>query len=273
MTLSYENYEKLKNIYLNNDNTSSLFSKTELKNVITLLTTIPYYKNLLLKRGYLCLKKICLNMSIKIFPPQTKVKRYNKERTKYYHLLYGNIEEFIDNSGRSALKSDLTLTECCYAKFNFNNYIELTNEDIKIVYKKFENKLKTFYPFVHLLENDYLKLFLSYDELDYILDDIVYKENDEVDGIYLILEGDFEIYKRIIKKDISIHLDKVERSIKYLKRENNYLNHLLNTNYISRNSRNNHLNNQINNNSKVLFFSNNDISNVKVRIKYIIFIY
>ena len=102
------------------------------------------------------------------------------------------------------------------------------------------------------------------------MDDIVYKENDEVDGIYLILEGDFEIYKRIIKKDISIHLDKVERSIKYLKRENNYLNHLLNTNYISRNSRNNHLNNQINNNSKVLFFSNNDISNVKVRIKYII---
>lgn len=270
MSLKFEDFEKLRSIYIKNSNNPNLFTRVELQTVMTIMKNIPFYKQLQEQRGYVCLKELCLNMKLKYFYANSIVKRYNKERTKYYHLLYGNIEEFVDNSGRSALKSDLTLTECCYAKFNFNNYIELTNEDIKIVYKKFENKLKTFYPFVHLLENDYLKLFLSYDELDYILDDIVYKENDEVDGIYLILEGDFEIYKRIIKKDISIHLDKVERSIKYLKRENNYLNHLLNTNYISRNSRNNHLNNQINNNSKVLFFSNNDISNVKVRIKYII---
>ncbi len=265
MTLSYENYEKLKNIYLNNDNKSSLFSKTELKNVITLLTTIPYYKNLLLKRGYLCLKKICLNMSIKIFPPQTKVKRYNKERTKYLHLLYGYIKEYIDYSGRSALKRELCLTDCCYAKFNFENYINLTSNDINISIKNFVNRIKNFFPFQQLNDNDYLKLFLCYDEIDFRIDDYVYKEEEDVDGIYLILEGVFEVNKKLIKKNVSIELINVEKKLKYLKRENKYLNHLLNTNYVSRNRRNN-LNNEINNAPKTLFFSSNDISNIKVRI-------
>ena len=79
------------------------------------------------------------------------------------------------------------------------------------------------------------------------------------------MEGVFEVTKKIIKKNISIDLINVEHKLNYLKRENKYLNHLLNTNYVSRNVRNN-LNNEINNTPKTLFFSSNDVSNIKVRI-------
>ena len=149
--------------------------------------------------------------------------------------------------------------------------MELTNGDIKVKHQKFENKLKTFFPFVHLNENDFLNIFLSYDEIDYIIDDIVYKENDEVDGIYLILEGVFEISKKIIKNDISNDLEKVEKSLNFLRKENNYLNHLVNTFYTSKNSRNANVNSQTNNTPKVLFFSSNDVSTIKVRIKFNLF--
>ena len=71
--------------------------------------------------------------------------------------------------------------------------------------------------------------------------------------------------KKLIKKNTSIDLINVEKKLNYLKRENKYLNHLLSKNYISRNERNN-LNNEINNTPKILFFSSNDVSNIKVRI-------
>ena len=265
MSISYDDYQKISNIFLKNNNMPSLFSKEELKEVISIITTLPYYKELISKRGYICLKEICLNMTLKFFPAQTKVKRYNKDRTKYLHLLYGYIKEYIDYSGRSALKRELCLTDCCYAKFNFENYINITSNDINILIKNFVNRIKNFFPFQQLNDNDYYKLFLCYDEIDFRIDDYVYKEGDDVDGIYLILEGVFEVNKKLIKKNVSIELINVEKKLKYLKRENKYLNHLLTTNYISRNVRNN-LNNEINNNSKMLFFSSNDVSNIKVRI-------
>ena len=265
MSISYDDYQKISNIFLKNNNMPSLFSKEELKEVISIITTLPYYKELQSKRGYLCLKEICLNMMLKVFPAQSKVKRYNKERTKYLHLIYGYIKEYIDYSGRSALKRELCLTDCCYAKFNFENYINLTSNDININIKNFVNRIKNFFPFQQLNDNDYYKLFLCYDEIDFRTDEIVYKEGDVVDGIYLILEGVFEVIKKLIKKNTSIDLINVEKKLNYLKRENKYLNHLLSKNYISRNERNN-LNNEINNTPKILFFSANDVSNIKVRI-------
>ena len=265
MSISYDDYQKISNIFLKNNNTPSLFSKEELKEVISIITTLPYYKELISKRGYICLKEICLNMTLKFFPAQTKVKRYNKERTKYLHLIYGYIKEYIDYSGRSALKRELCLTDCCYAIFNFENYINLTSNDININIKNFVNRIKNFFPFQQLNDNDYYKLFLCYDEIDFRTDEIVYKEGDVVDGIYLILEGVFEVIKKLIKKNTSIDLINVEKKLNYLKRENKYLNHLLSKNYISRNERNN-LNNEINNTPKILFFSSNDVSNIKVRI-------
>ncbi len=78
MSLPFEEFQKLKSIYSKNMNTTLLFSKKEINNVISILSLIPFYKKLLLERGYICLKEIVLDMSLKFFPKGSKVQRYNK---------------------------------------------------------------------------------------------------------------------------------------------------------------------------------------------------
>ena len=39
-------------------------------------------------------------------------------------------------------------------------------------------------------------MYLNYDEEYYTKNEIVYKENDSVNGLYLILEGEFQLYKK-----------------------------------------------------------------------------
>ena len=65
-----------------------------------------------------------------------------------------------------------------------------------------------------------------------------YADGDDVDGIYLIIEGDFEIYKKIDNGNNSYNLDKIEKKIEFLKKENNHLNKILNSNFCSKSSRN-----------------------------------
>ena len=263
MSLSFEEFQKLKNIYSKNMNTTLLFSKKEINNEISILSLIPFYKKLLLERGYICLKEIVLDMSLKFFPKGSKVQRYNKEKTKFYHLLYGNIEEISDYSGKNTLKKKLCINDCYFAEFNFQNYMKFINEDINIKITNFVNKIENFFPFENIKENDYMKLYLCYDDFEFKHFDFVYKEGDDVDGIYLIIEGLFEIYKKIDNGNNSYNLDKIEKKIEFLKRENNHLNQILNSNYFSKSSRNFKSQKQ---NVKPLFFSSNNINNLKVSI-------
>ena len=53
MSLSFEEFQKLKNIYSKNMNTTLLFSKKDIDTVISILNIIPFYKKLLLERGYI----------------------------------------------------------------------------------------------------------------------------------------------------------------------------------------------------------------------------
>jgi hypothetical protein len=147
MSLSFEEFQKLKNIYSKNMNTTLLFSTKDIDTVISILNIIPFYKKLLLERGYICLKEIILDMSLKLFPKDSKVQRFNKEKTKFYHLLYGNTEEIIDYSGKNILKKKLCINDCYFAEFNFQNYMKLINEDINIKITNFVNKIENFFPF------------------------------------------------------------------------------------------------------------------------------
>ena len=72
--------------------------------------------------------------------------------------------------------------------------------------KKFTKKFKNFFPFKQIKKHNYKKLFLNYDKLYYKLDEIVFKKGQELDDIYFIVNGIFEIYKKqIIKNNIKIN--------------------------------------------------------------------
>ncbi len=272
MSLKYEEFDIIRSIYIKNSNNPNLFSRSELQTVMSIMKNIPFYKKIHDQRGYFCLKELCLNMKLKYFYQNSIVKVYNKERTKYYQLIYGETSDSNLKLGRSALKEEICVCDCCFGEFSFAKYIQLTNEDIFIKIKKFSKKLKTFFPFTKIKEHDYTRLFLHYDKLYYKTEDIVYKEGQELDGIYLIINGIFEVYKKAIPKNhFAIELEKIEHKIKFLKQESTYLNFLLNGQYSL--SKKDHSRNSVspNKNKKPLFFpSNNPNEEIRVRINFII---
>jgi hypothetical protein len=89
MSLKYEEFDKLRSIYIKNSNNPNLFSRNELQTVMTIMRNIPFYKKIHDQRGFFCLKELCLHMKLKYFYKNSIVKIYNKERTKYYQLIYG----------------------------------------------------------------------------------------------------------------------------------------------------------------------------------------
>ena len=93
-----------------------------------------------------------------------------------------------------------------------------------------------------------------------------------MDGIYLIINGIFEVYKKVIPKNhFAIELEKIEHKIKCLKKESTYLTFLLNGQYSL--SKKDHLRNTVspNKKNKPLFFpSNNPNEQIRVRINFII---
>ena len=54
-------------------------------------------------------------------------------------------------------------------------------------------------------------MYLNYDEEYYTKNEIVYKENDSVNGLYLILEGEFQLYKK--GKQISVNKLKIQTKL------------------------------------------------------------
>jgi hypothetical protein len=272
MSLKFEDFEKLRSIYIKNSNNPNLFTRIELQTVMTIMKNIPFYKQLQEQRGYVCLKELCLNMKLKYFYANSIVKRYNKERTKYYHLLYGQTSNSYINVGRSASKEEVCICDCCFGEFIFAKYIQLTNEDINIKIKKFQKKLKTFFPFESIKEHDYTRLFLHYDKLFYKNNEIVYKEGQELDGIYLIINGIFEVYKKAIPKNhLEIELERLDNKIKFLKKESNYLTFLLNGHFnLSKKDRPRNLDSKTDDNKTLFFPKNNPNELMRVRINYLI---
>ena len=67
MSLKYEEFEKLRSIYIKNSNNPNLFTRSELQTVMKIMRNIPFYKRIQDQRGYLCLKELCLNMKLKDF--------------------------------------------------------------------------------------------------------------------------------------------------------------------------------------------------------------
>ena len=149
---------------------------------------------------------------------------------------------------------------------------ELTNEDINIKIKKFQKKLKTFFPFESIKEHDYTRLFLHYDKLFYKNNEIVYKEGQELDGIYLIINGIFEVYKKAIPKNhLEIELERLDNKIKFLKKESNYLTFLLNGHFnLSKKDRPRNLDSKTDDNKTLFFPKNNPNELMRVRINYLI---
>ncbi len=65
---------------------------------------------------------------------------------------------------------------------------------------KFIEKISKFYFFKNLSETNYRNLFLKYEKRIYKPNTIIYKEGDEIDGIYLIIKGECTISKRVYNR-------------------------------------------------------------------------
>ena len=158
-------------------------------------------------------------MSIKIYPNNSIVYLNNEKEHKCYILLYGKTHEMISiEKNRSILgKSYKCDSNCVFGMFDSLFYINniLTNADV--MKNNFIAKIKKFKFFSNIFTNHYNKLFLNYDEEDFCKNEIVYKEKDKINGVYLIIEGEFQLYKKGRQKSLKNKLKKNAEEISKLK--------------------------------------------------------
>ena len=203
--LSEKSLKELIDIYKNYRFEPSLINqKEDMAEIINILLEIPFFEEIKKVQGYIKLKNIVYNMNIKLIPKNSLVFLNNEKEHKCYLLLYGlTKEETKIEKNRSFLgRSYICIKNSYFGVFDSLFYINniLTNNEI--CKKKFIEKLSNFKIFSNIFVNYYNKLFLSYDEEYYSQNEIVYSENDKINGVYLIIEGEFQLFKKIKQKTI-----------------------------------------------------------------------
>jgi len=196
--LKEESLIKLIDIYKSYNFISSLIKdKKDIHEIINILLEIPFFSGIKREKGYIVLKKIVNNMNIKLIPENTIVYLNNEKEHKCYILLYGiTKEEIMNEKNRSILgKMCKCITNSYFGVFESHFYINNILTNVDTLKKNFMTKLRNFKIFSNLFTNHYNKLFLNYDEESYFKNEVVYRENDKINGVYLILEGEFQLYK------------------------------------------------------------------------------
>ena len=218
--ISEENLQKLLDIYKSYKFDPSLIKhKEDIAEIINILLEIPFFSEIKRTKGYIILKNIVHNMNINIYPNNSIVYLNNEKEHKCYILLYGKTHEMISiEKNRSILgKSYKCDSNCVFGAFDSLFYINniLTNADV--MKNKFIAKIKKFKFFSNIFTNHYNKLFLNYDEEDFYKNEIVYREKDKINGVYLIMEGEFQLYKKGRQKSLKNKLKKNDEEISKLK--------------------------------------------------------
>ena len=218
--LSEENLQKLMDIYKSYKFDPSLIKhKEDIAEIINILLEIPFFSEIKRTKGFIILKNIVHNMNIKIYPNNSVVYLNNEKEHKCYILLYGKTHEMISfEKNRSILgKSYKCDSNCIFGVFDSLFYINniLTNADV--MKNNFIAKIKKFKCFSNIFTNHYNKLFLNYDEEYFYKNEIVYREKDKINGLYLIMEGEFQLYKKGKQKSVKNKLKKNNEEISKLK--------------------------------------------------------
>ena len=220
--LSFKSLQKLIDIYKTYKFEPSLINqKEDISEIINILLEMPFFKEIRKTKGYITLKNIVNNMYIKLFPQNSLVYLNNEKEHKCYILLFGltKEEEIKTDKNRCFLgKSYKCISNCYYAMFDSLFYINNILRNSEIFKRKFIETINNFKIFSNF-SNHYIKLFLNYDEKYYSQNEIVYKENDKVNGIYIILEGEFQLYKKIKPKSLKNIIKKNNEEINNLKKK------------------------------------------------------
>ena len=111
------------------------------------------------------------------------------------------------------------LSNSIFAQLDNNIYIKYICEEPYILLKDFIDKLNKFPFFQNLSFLKSQNLFLNYEEKIYNKNEIIYKEGDDINGIYLIIQGECKIIKE--KLNLIILKSKKEFNI-FSKEVNSY---------------------------------------------------
>lgn len=212
-------------IYKKYNNNPLKFDKSEISRVMKLIVEIKYFKDIQSRIGYINLKELCLNMKIIFYPKGTKVNKVNDIRTTFLYLILGKTKTMKQSSKkvtRFQIHEMQCLTDSYFAEFDSIKYIQITQGSIVEKFKRFSNVILQFPPFIKISQNEIEKLYLYYDSLSYQKGEYVYKENDQRNGIYLILNGEFLFTKQRIRMTSENKLNQLNREIYNLKKESSF---------------------------------------------------
>jgi hypothetical protein len=216
------------------------FSVEEIKKISELLCKYPNFKKIKEERGLNSLSHLINNMTIIKLKINSKIPDYDFNKNIYYKLLYGSITKVVNNNFTT--KEDTInigiqckykiIKELYFAAINFQIIKKYILSDKYKIINEFRKILTMFSICKNLfspkINTEKLKfIFLNFLEINYRKDDIVYNKNDPLDGIYLIIEGEFELIQipKINTKEDEIEF--INHEIKMEIIRNKILNHIV----------------------------------------------
>lgn len=221
---------ELINLYLSHNNNPSKFSKAELDTAINLLSEIKFFKELRNKIGYYNMKSICLILKITSLPAGSRVNERYTIHLHYFHPLIGKYS-LVRNSqtklGRYQVNEKICETQCTFVEFETNQFMQIIQNNFNEQIKHFANTITFYPPFTKLLKGEIEKMFLNYDIKHYRKGEYAFKEEDNVDGFYLIVRGEFTV-KKEIKESMTSQLEQLEKDVIQLKKENEFYSYCVN---------------------------------------------
>ena len=207
--LKEETISTILSLYKKYQNDISLFSSEDYQLLINYLVEHTQFSEIQKNKGLSILKKVLYNMKIIEIKKEEEIMKFDETNKKCYIYLFGEIKKknFFKGSKRLGKKKYINcnykcLSVCFFAELDNDFYIKYILEEPSILLKDFIQKLFKFQFFKNLSIIEYKTLFLNYEERIYNQNEIIYKEGDEIDGIYLIIEGECKIIKENLSKEL-----------------------------------------------------------------------
>ena len=256
--LSKETLNEILSLYKKYENDLSLFSSEDFKALINYFVQHPIFSEIKSNRGITILKKLINNMKIKEFQKGEEILKYDEIREKYHIPIFGELKKrnYFKGPRKLFLKNYYLhciykcLSNCFFVEIDSAFYIKYILVEQNILLKKFIHKLSKYFFIKELSEYQYQKLFLNYEKRVYKKNEIIYKQGDEIEGIYLIKSGECQILKERNEINPEENYQLISKGINILN-ENGNGNHSLEIK--------SHFN-------KVIFFKNKEKFNCKRKI-------
>ena len=228
--LTKETFTTILSMYEKYQNDITLFTLEDIKILINYYTEHPLFSEIKTSKGYSIIQKIIYKLVIKEYNKDEEVFKYDEMNQKYNIFLYGDIKKRNYFKGMKRLgKSKYLyciykcLSKSYFAEIDYDIYKKYILVDQIVLLNKFIDKINKFSFFKNLTEISYKNLFLRYERKIYNKNEVIYKEGDEIDGIYLIIKGECAIVKQKVKLTQEDKLQKLSNEVNTLMKEGEFL--------------------------------------------------